>query len=54
MAGEVVAWFEARDGEGHCGKLQLSARDHRLTPAEGNIEICENEQFHLGRDTELW
>ncbi|KAH7345870.1 kinase-like domain-containing protein [Pyrenochaeta sp. MPI-SDFR-AT-0127] len=41
MAGEAVAWFE----------IQVAGRAAHAT--HSSIEICGNEQFHLGRDAEL-
>ncbi|CAO2649610.1 Nn.00g069950.m01.CDS01 [Neocucurbitaria sp. VM-36] len=45
MAGVAVGWFE----------IQVAGDEPRLTHVEthGSIEICGNEQFYLGRDTEL-
>ncbi|KAL6703133.1 hypothetical protein ACN47E_010195 [Coniothyrium glycines] len=40
MAGERVGWFEINAGGG-------------ASCTHGDIEICGNEQFHLGRDPEL-
>jgi hypothetical protein len=58
MAGEAVAWFEIRvDGDNPYSEYEVEPpRRQWLTIAatHGNIEICGNEQFILGRDPELW
>ena len=58
MVGEAVAWFRIQfDEEDPYGALKTLEKVSKLMYAGthgSSIEVCGNEQFYLGRDTELW
>jgi hypothetical protein len=59
MAGSVVAYLEVQraDGDEHDGEyLFPRSTDHLINTLPGPeiIQIHGNEQFYLGRNTELW